>query len=70
MEVRHVNQPINQLIHVEKFKRNLEYLLQGIPHKMPPKKSTNRHISTSRNDNPILEKVPGRTFKPILFVLD
>ena len=26
-----------------------------------------RHISTSRNDNPILKKVPERTFKPILW---
>ena len=29
-----------------------------------------RHISASRDDNPILKKVPGKTFKPILFVLN
>ena len=29
-----------------------------------------RHISASRNDNLVLKKVPGRTFKPILSVLD
>ena len=29
-----------------------------------------QHISVSRNDNLVLKKVPGRTFKPILSVLD
>ena len=29
-----------------------------------------RHISASRNDNLILKKVPGRTFQPILSILD
>jgi len=28
-----------------------------------------RHISASRNDNLVLKKVSGRTFKPILSVL-
>ena len=27
-----------------------------------------RHISASRNDNSILKKIPGRSFKPIFFV--
>ena len=37
----------------------------------PAKRHQRRHhISASRNDNPNLKKVPGRTFKPILFVLD
>ena len=30
----------------------------------------NRHISASRNDNLILKKVPERSFKPILYVLN
>ena len=51
-------------------KISLTYI-KSLYREYPAKRHQSKHhIFASRNDNPILKKVPGRIFKPILCFLD